>query len=163
MFDLMGEIARNKDKHLEPRLVNSVKLVQNHAPREFSFGAELVAPGNRPNNDNQKTKSVTNNHQQLPRQKQPESQDTKNLSPLSPMSPQLHGRFGFLREPPFTEEMIYEGLKCWLQPFDQDDLNEIATGELPIDKAREYLFLWARQHRNKYQELKSKYKKGVIP
>jgi len=152
MFNLLGEITGYK-----PLTPNPAKTVQVATKQEivgFSFEGILATSGDNLLNTNYEIESVATCLHPTPQLKHPESQYTQRLSPLSPVSPPALESFDFLKETPLTKAMIIYGLKQWQQPFDQDDMNEIATGDITLDQAIRYLFFWVRQNHNGYLKLK---------
>lgn len=163
MFDLMGLIASDKNEIPKPRVATVVQVVTTQEWRGFSFGDTLATNGDTGSYKHQKNKFVATCRHLSPAPKQTKPQKVRDLSPLSPLSPPLSMSFNFLKETPFTEAMIIEGLSRWRQPFDQCDLDDIESGRLTIEQARGYLFLWAKQNLERFRTLRqlSQTKKAV--
>ena len=154
MFDLIGEITKSKKLISDDEVVTMVQVVTTLEPQEFCFGDKLVTSDDTGVKAKKTPEFVTTCHRVSPVQKQPTTHKGEGLSPLSPLSPPLVNNLYFLKETPFTEAMIMKGVKLYGQPFSQGDLDAITVGELTIDQARKYLFLWARQNHKEYLELR---------
>jgi len=160
-FNLLGEVAGNK--RIRPDTATTVQTVTTQKTYNFSFSGVLATTDDTLREINREIKPVTTCRHLAPELKQPENQCIQLLSPLSSMSPPIRESFGFLKETPFTKEMIIYGLKHWQQPFNQSDMNEIASGELTIEQAIRYLFFWARQNQSGYLKLKELTRNRNIP
>ena len=63
--------------------------------------------------------------------------------------------FGFLKDTPITEPMIWEGFKRWKQPFCSDGLADIYIGASKPDDVIRYLYWWMSHRKDLYQELRT--------
>lgn len=154
MFDLIGEISRSTKQVLSEGMAKAAKV----AKHETESGSVLAKDWLKVAKDDQELSSKQGEVQDLASLSQSlatqEFSSGVGFSHFSHFSQPRPINLNFLKETPFTKEMIMKGVQLYGQPFSQGDLDAIATGELTIVQARKYLFLWARQNRNDYLELK---------
>jgi len=151
MFNLRAEMERNQKQIPSSKLAT---VVTSQKIQGFVSDDSLATSNDSHANEKTRLNSVAICSHESPAIKLTESQTNQSLSPLSPASSPLELNFNFLNETPFTKGMIIEGLRLWNQPFSQQDLDDITAGELTIEQARKYLFLWARQNLSRYLKLK---------
>ena len=154
MFDLIGEISKNTKQVLSEGMAKAAKV----AKHETESGSVLTKDWLKVAKDDQEMdakQGLASLSQSLATQ---ELSSDVGFSQISHFSQPRAISLNFLKETPFTEEMIMKGVRLYGQPFSQGDLDAITVGELTIDQARKYLFLWARQNHKEYLELRQQAK-----
>tara|TARA_R110001599_G_C12275986_1_gene662389 strand:- start:12158 stop:12652 length:495 start_codon:yes stop_codon:yes gene_type:complete len=155
MFDLVGEIEKSKKQISFEKVATTVQMATTLATQGVSSGDTLATTGDINNKIPFSSLLVANCRLMSPMQKSSVSIEQQGLSPKAPLSPPAELNLFFLNETPFTKAMIMKGLKLWGQPFSEDDLKAISAGELTVEEARRYLFLWARKNRDDFLVLKN--------
>jgi hypothetical protein len=154
MFDLMAAIAGSEKQIFTPDMAKVAKTAKPKETRELSLAKPWLklAKADSELKENQEVGEILASLSHPLANKEPSKGN--EFSQISHFSQPCPFSFDFLKETVFTEAMIKEGVRLWQEPFDQDDFDNLKTGMTTIEKAKDYLILWSKQHPDKFQALK---------